>query len=456
MMSDFVFANYLSLVSEGPVSRLVLRIVYSQLFILVLVPADTADAAQLCAGVARKDLTPPLSMKAPLGGYGARMNQPAVGVHDRIFAKALVFDDRGRRFALVTCDLLGLAPPVKAEIVKQLFNDGWTAEQILILPSHSHASIEMNAINPSNVFAIPQIGIHDQKLYEFTIGNFVELIRTASKNLQPVKIGTSCRTIPGWNRNRRGDTSVTDDGLTITRVDTLHSQPLAVLVNFAAHPTFMTEKQMMFSAGWPGAMQQTMESVIGCGVTAMYYNGAQGDQAPQSRPFSGGSRWEMAMRYGLDLGLLAASHWREIPTEREVEFDFHLQPIELPARSWHPDFMSTGGKEYGLSEELLADMLPRLQPERSVSGSLRLGELLIVGIPGEMAAGMGMQLKEQARQVSGAACPVIGGLANEWISYILSAEAYRAGRYEASISFYGETLGATIVKGALDGVRELK
>ena len=28
--------------------------------------------------------------EAPLGGYGERMNRPAEGVHDRIFAKALV------------------------------------------------------------------------------------------------------------------------------------------------------------------------------------------------------------------------------------------------------------------------------------------------------------------------------------------------------------------------------
>lgn len=432
----------------------VLRLTCSAL--LLLLPATFAQAEPLQAGVARQDLTPPLNMNSPLGGYGARMNRPAVGVHDRIFAKALILDDGERRFALVTCDLLGLTPPVKPEIVRQLADDGWTAEQILILPSHSHASIEMNAMNPSNVFGIPQIGIHDQKLYEFTVANFVNLIRTASKNLQPVRVGTASEQIPGWNRNRRGDSTLTDDELTITRIDTLNNTPLAVLVNFSAHPTFMTDKQMMFSAGWPGALQQTMESVIGSGVTVMYYNGAQGDQAPRTRPNSGSSRWEQANRYGLDLGLLAARQWQDVATNQETAFDFHLQTIDLPPTSWHPDFMSTGGKEYGLSEELLLDLLPRMQPERSSSGALRLGDLLIVGVPGEMAAGLGMQVKKEAGNISGAAHPVIGGLANEWISYILSPEAYRKGKYEASVSFYGETLGPTIIQGALDGVRAMQ
>jgi len=424
--------------------------------LLILTITSPANAVELRAGVARRDLTPPLSMKSPLGGYGARMNRPAEGIHDRIFAKALVLDDGERRFVLVTCDLLGLTFTVKPEIMKHLAADGWTDEQVLILPSHSHASIEMNAINPSNVFGIPQIGIHDQKLFEFTVANFVELIRSAAKDMQSVQLGTSSQNIEGWNRNRRGDSTVVDDELTVTRVDTTDGQPFAVLVNFTAHPTFMTDKQMMFSAGWPGALQQTMESVIGKDVTVMYYNGAQGDQAPRSRPNSGPSRWEMAQRYGLELGLLTATQWADTQTARDVTFDFHLQSIDLPPSSWHPDFMSTGGAEYGLSEELLLDLLPRMQPERTVSGSLRLGDLLVVGIPGEMAAGMGMQLKADAEKVSGAKHAVIGGLANEWISYILTPEAYRSGKYEASISFYGEKLGPTIVNGAIEGVKQLK
>ncbi len=428
--------------------------VITTLLALLITPA--VNAAQLRAGVARRDLTPPLSMNSPLGGYGARMNQPATGVHDRIFAKALVLDDGSQRFALVTCDLLGLTFPVKPEIMKHLAADGWKAEQVLILPSHSHASIEMNAINPSNVFNIPQIGIHDQKLYEFTVANFVEVIRSASSRLQPVRVGTTSQDIEGWNRNRRADSTVTDDGLTVTRVDTIDNKPLAALVNFTAHPTYMTEKQMMFSAGWPGALQQTMESVIGDQVTVMYYNGAQGDQAPRTRPDSGSSRWEMAQRYGLELGLVSAKQWENTETQTDVTFAFHLEPIDLPPTSWHPDFMSTGGKEYGLSEEIMRDLLPRMQPKATVSGSLRLGDLLIVGIPGEMAAQMGIDLKAEARDLSGAAHPVIGGLANEWISYILTPEAYRTGKYEASISFYGETLGPTIVQGALKGIEKLK
>ena len=49
----------------------------------------------------------------------------------------------------------------------------------------------------------------------------------------------------------------------------------------------------------------------------------------------------------------------------------------------------------------------------------------------------------------------IGGLANEWVSYILSSEEYERGGYEASVSFYGPDLGPVVVQGVVAGIHEL-
>jgi hypothetical protein len=86
--------------------------------------------------------------------------------------------------------------------------------------------------------------------------------------------------------------------------------------------------------------------------------------------------------------------------------------------------MSTGGREYGLSEAIMGDLLSKLSPSETTSGSVRLGDLVIVGIPGEMASGLGMRIKSETKAITGAQHAVIGGLANEWISYILTAESY--------------------------------
>jgi hypothetical protein len=425
-------------------------------FALWLVEQQAAGAAELRAGRARIDITPPLSLKPALGGYGDRMNQPATGVHDRIFAKALVLSDGGKKFALVTVDALGFAPPVKTAVLDRLAGKGWTADNLMLLASHSHTAIEMNALNPLNDFRVPQLGLHNPPLFELTMNRLAQVVADAEKELVPVAVGTSSIKLEGWNRNRRIPGGTTDPELTVARIDRLDGRPFAVFVNWTAHPTFMSEVDMWFSGDWPGHMQRTLESLIGDDVLAMYANGAEGDQSTVARPNSGESHWERAERYGRDIGVAAWGVWQKISPAPRAAFGFWREEIELPKRQWHPNFRETGGKEYGMTEELLREMLPKLFPTRTASVSLRVGELVIVGIPGELAAKLGLEVKRRTGEITGTKHPIIGGLADEWISYILPIEQYNLGKYEASMSFYGPTLADVIVKGALAGVENLQ
>ena len=50
----------------------------------------------------------------------------------------------------------------------------------------------------------------------------------------------------------------------------------------------------------------------------------------------------------------------------------------------------------------------------------------------------------------------IGGLANEWISYILTSDQYLHGEgYESSVSFYGPELGRIISAAAISTASSL-
>ncbi len=432
-----------------------MRIATSTALLAALVGAlfvPPARAVELAAGMATVDLTPPAEMKAALGGYGDRMSRPAEGVHDPIFAKALVVSDGSRRFALVTADVLAFPPPIKPALVKRLAEAGVACDQLMLLPSHSHTSIDMSAINPGNVFGIPQIGVYQPELFEMVLERLVDVVRRAGSELQPVAMGTSSLEIDGWNRNRRKSGGPTDPTLTVTRIDTPEGEPLVALVHFTAHPTFMGAEHMQFSAGWPGHLQRRLESLIGRDAVVMYANGAQGDVSPVARPDSGPSRWDVAEAYGEQLALEAQKVWQDTTPRRDVVFGFHAQTIELPERVWHGDFMETGGKEYSLSEKLLAKMLPLMFPAQTDVVSLRLNELLIVGVPGELTARLGQRIKNEAAAITGAKHVVVGGLADAWISYILTENEYRSGGYEASVSFYGPTLGETVVTGVLKGV----
>ncbi|HEV2210233.1 MAG TPA: neutral/alkaline non-lysosomal ceramidase N-terminal domain-containing protein [Verrucomicrobiae bacterium] len=414
-----------------------------------------AEDSSLRAGVARVNLTPPLEMKAALGGYGARMSKPAVGVHDAIWAKALVLAQDDRKFALVTADVLAFPPGFKAAVMERLATNGWNANQVLLLASHSHTSIDMMALHPGNVFGIPQVGLFHKALFERTAEQLAEVIREASKDLATISTASATSSVPDRNRNRRHAGDIHDTDLTVTRIDTAAGKPLAVLVNWTAHPTFMDAEDMWFSGGWPGHLQRSMEALIGEGVTVMFYNGAEGDQSPVP-PEDCPSHWERAERYGREMGIIAWRAWEKIRPVPGGVLEYHTQTIVLPKRQPHPDFMKTGGAEYGLNEARMGEFLERLVPPQTHSTCLRLGDLLILGVPGEMAAQLGLEAKSRVRQTTGVHCVAIGGLADEWISYMLPAAEYRKGGYEASMSFYGETLASTVLDGVVQGTRVIK
>lgn len=421
------------------------------ILVLSLIAFNVFGQEELKGNAKEIIITPPLEWKYTLGGYGARMSKPAEAIHDNINAKALVLNDGTKKFVIITMDILGFPPNVKPMIVDKLNGYGWTEENILLLPSHAHTSLEMFAINDKNVFGMPAIGIYQPELLEFVVNKLSTLIIDSEKDLAPVKVGTGQVSLVGLNRNRRGDEAV-DRELTVTRIDDFINQPLAVLVNWTAHPTIMDEHDMWVSGGWPGYLQRELEGWIGNDVIAMYYNGAEGDQSVIAH--NGGSHYEKAELYGRTIAKHAFGIYENIDPTKNSIFKFTHQQISLPATEAHPSFMQTGGEEYQLDEEKIDALLGQLFPSSTQTTTLQLGELLIVGAPGEMIAKIALEIKGELKK-SGIKYPVIGGLANEWISYILTKDEYHQGGYETSVSFYGPTLGEVIKEGMLDSAIKL-
>ena len=165
--------------------------------LLVLSYGFTAQASPLKANASSISITPPISMKYPLGGYGERMNKPAEAVHDSIYAKALVLKKGDRKYAIITLDLLGLPNNVKTDLIKRLPGMGWNLENMMLLPSHSHGSLEMAALNSKNNLNNANLGIFQPELLEFVVNQLVTLVKAADQNYNSVKIGTGSATLRG-------------------------------------------------------------------------------------------------------------------------------------------------------------------------------------------------------------------------------------------------------------------
>jgi hypothetical protein len=102
-----------------------------------------AGESRLFAGVARVTITPPVGTWQ--AGFGDR-NRPSEGIHDDLFARALVLGDGSdeHRVALVALDLIGLerdsVQRIRARIAEQT---GIAGERVLLSCSHTHAGPSM-------------------------------------------------------------------------------------------------------------------------------------------------------------------------------------------------------------------------------------------------------------------------------------------------------------------------
>src|SRR5687767_1735695 len=101
--------------------------------ILLLVPP--APAADLTAGAAQVDVTPPVGI--PMAGYYSLRG--AEGTHDPLLAKAIVFEKDGTRAALVGLDLITTTAGLVAD-ARKLVEDrtGIPGRNVMISATHSH------------------------------------------------------------------------------------------------------------------------------------------------------------------------------------------------------------------------------------------------------------------------------------------------------------------------------
>jgi len=413
------------------------------LFALLLVGAGYSRpvGAELLAGVSSVSITPlEEGIATQLGGYGARAGKPAEGVHDTIKAKTIVFDWKGTKAAVVTLDVCSVPIGLLEEGLAKAQVEGLSVDNVLMPASHSHAGIEGFSLDRRNFANNPYIGIFSEEVLAFVTDRVAQGIQEAAKALRPVTAASGVAKVAGFNRNRRGDKRV-DDALTVLRLD-VDGKPCAVLVNFTAHGTIMTEKEMLISGGWAGNMQRTVEALLGDGVTCLYTNGAEGDMSPAGA--QGGSRWEMAEDYGRRLGLEVV-RLAEALEPRPVEtFALRSKRAPLPARIAPPGFAQIAGDEYQVDEAVLDGLLNAMLPGEAPIYALRIDDFVAATFPGEAICDLGLSVKGALRE-AGIPHPCVLGLTSEYIGYILTQDEYHQTSYETTVSFYGDGLGQLLL-----------
>src|SRR5579872_3115787 len=106
-----------------------------RVLILLMISALAAMGADLRAGAAAVKITPPKG--APMAGY--YYNRAADGVHDDLFAKAVVLESERIRAAMVACDVESLPRDIVEKARKKIAADtGIAGAAVMISATHSH------------------------------------------------------------------------------------------------------------------------------------------------------------------------------------------------------------------------------------------------------------------------------------------------------------------------------
>src|SRR5215204_360409 len=147
------------------------------------------------AGFSKACISPPVG--APLAGFAARRGV-AQGIHDDLFARALVLGNQAAAFAFVSVDVLalpaGFVGRVRAVISERT---GIQPEAVMIAATHTHAG-------PVTIttFFNPDESL-DATYMNRLAGAIVESVETAWDNRFPARVGVGAGRVTGIGVNRR-------------------------------------------------------------------------------------------------------------------------------------------------------------------------------------------------------------------------------------------------------------
>jgi len=109
----------------------------------------------------------------------------------------------------------------------------------------------------------------------------IDAINEAASTAKDAKMGWSSARIPMCrNRHTKFNPRPVDDEMTVFRFDDQAGKPIALVINFSAHPTILESAFRKFSAEWPGQMKKVVEQTMG--THCVFMQGSAGDLSPNT------------------------------------------------------------------------------------------------------------------------------------------------------------------------------
>lgn len=420
---------------------------------------------QLMAGTGKLMITPPFDCE--LSGFVAREGR-CRGVHDPLYARALVLADGKEKIALVSADLIGVDTKLLAKVREKVAElTDLDPSAVILSATHTHSG----PVTLQDAY----LGETDLTYLSGLINNIAGAIYQANQNLEPVSLFVGegdCRSV---GKNRRQKNGPTDSQVLVLRFQGANG-PKAILVNYACHPVVLGPDNLLVTADYPFYMVNALEQVYP-GTQVMFMNGATGDvnvghNTADSIKGKGNDRrtFREAARLGRILAGVALTASENAVLQNSFNIRYTTQEISLPfeqvgtvdfylqeAATWKQLAVELKRKgasfgEYHQSElwEKWALKMAKLRQANKIESEFKaevaafsLGEIEFATLPGEFFHEFALMIKKERapRRV------LILGYTNHNIGYVAPKSVYDEGGYEVNDSYRYYGLPSRLTRG---------
>ena len=413
---------------------------------------------QLLCGVAERITTPELGVDMP-GYFGTRK---ATAVKDDLYAQVVVLDNGETVTAIFSIDILDFMSSFSGAVRRRLAKEIGIAEKaVLMAATHAHTSHATNYTG----FAVKKNTRVMKRLEDLCVEAAVEAYNrrapvTVKRGAGEQKGISFCRNFfvgdaqAATNPKQGTDPASLhamyeiDYGVEVLRFDDANGKTIGQIVNFACHPDVVGGHE--FCADYPGEMRRILKERFGADSVVVFLNGCAGNinhidaykriagykyPADHYKYMGKTLATEVLRIHDKELRAVDSVELsvkdqtfrakRRQPTEEDMAFSARVLAEEVPERH---DIV------YAKELKAMHDH-PKFYENVEVQ-VIRIGESVIVGLPGEIYSDIGLRIKEKC----GLEQCMIAELANGTVGYVVSEPAFSAGVYETKLSRYNSAV----------------
>jgi neutral ceramidase len=390
------------------------------------------------------------------------------GVHDSLYAKALVAsDDRGNKAAILSIDICVL-PGESVNFMREYIAASCDIkpENIMIMSTHTHSGPPSNLTSPkakeylTRAASAVLVANNNLKSTVVSVGRSEENRISHNRRLR-CKDGT---THMCWEKFEPGyvvESWGTIDPEVITLSFEQEGKPTGVLTNFGCHATTLTGDNWLYTADYPGYLSEAIKKVKGNDFMSMFCNGCCGNVTQVDYRVGFPSTFQECQRIGYILAVAAMESMRSarpvttdmVAVSREM---VPLNRIDISDEqlAWAQKLMKKVEKEGmppiqkdGMPDAYYAKEWIEMRKNQDVIDSaevmvIRIGDIAFAGLPGEMFQEFGKDIKTK----SPCRNTIVTGLTNDDKAYFPTEVSFTQGPkgFTPYITGYETTPGSTM------------